>query len=277
MTKQPAILASILLTVCCLAAHAQKLPNVQAETGLRAPADMKTDGKATEWGNQFKAYNHATDVFYTISNDDERLYLTLQATDPTIINKILRGSVAFSINTSGKKNDKGAPCISYPIFAASGRPSVGINKKSMEQGIAKVDVVSDSVVAVYNRSLKEKSKFIEVTGIAGLDTLISVYNSDGIKAAQLFDNRMAYTIELAIDLKLLDLSANNTPKIAYHIALNGVNLVNLNKSADGNPARTVVAVTSSPVLDSKISLNMAMSAQSFAPTDFWGEYILAKK
>jgi hypothetical protein len=116
-----------------------------------------------------------------------------------------------------------------------------------------------------------------VTGIAGLDTLISVYNSDGIKAAQLFDNRMAYTIELAIDLKLLDLSANNTPKIAYHIALNGVNLVNLNKSADGNPARTVVAVTSSPVLDSKISLNMAMSAQSFAPTDFWGEYILAKK
>ena len=41
-----------------LSANAQKLPNTQ-ETSLRAPANLKVDGKPTEWNNQFQAYNKA--------------------------------------------------------------------------------------------------------------------------------------------------------------------------------------------------------------------------
>jgi hypothetical protein len=268
-------ISTIFLLFFSSIATAQKLPNTQP-TAISAPADIKIDGKTTEWNNQFQAYNHATDVFYTISNDDDRLYLTLQATDPSIINKILRGGVALAINIAGKKNDKGTPCITYPIFEPSGRPSVGVNKKSLGGGTIKVDDMSDSAVAAYNHSLKEKSKYIEVTCIPGIDTLISVYNTDGIKAAELFDKTMAYTYELSVDLKLLGLSTSSG-KFAYHITLNGVNNINLKKSADGDPGRTVVSVTSSPVLDEKIKVDMAMMSQAFSPTDFWGEYTLAKK
>jgi hypothetical protein len=51
----------LLLAVLAFAnANAQKLPNVQ-QVSLRAPANIKIDGKATEWSG-FKALNTATDV-----------------------------------------------------------------------------------------------------------------------------------------------------------------------------------------------------------------------
>jgi hypothetical protein len=83
---------------------------------LRAPDKLKIDGKATEWNNQFKAYNHATDVYYTLANNDKYLYLTLQATNYTIVNKILGGGVKLTINTSGKTNFKDAVSITYPMI-----------------------------------------------------------------------------------------------------------------------------------------------------------------
>ena len=267
--------AAVMGLLLALISQAQKLPNIQ-QTSLYAPANIKIDGKTTEWNDQFQAYNHATDVFYTISNDDDKLYLTLQATDPSIINKILRGGVALAINPTGKKNDKGAACITYPIFEPSARPSVGMDKKSLAAGSAKVDNLSDSAVAAYNHSLKEKSKYIEVTGIPGIDTLISVYNTVGIKAAEMFDKNMAYTYELAVDLKLFGLSASSA-KFAYHITLSGMSLVNFKKPTFDAQHDGVVSVTSSPIMDEKIKLDLAMTSQAFSPTDFWGEYTLVKK
>src|ERR1700761_303273 len=104
-------------------ASAQKLPNVQTAS-LRAPANMKIDGKATEWNNQFQAYNHATDIFYTISNDDSKLYLTVRATDKQVMNKILRGGVTFTVQPSGKKTDKDGISITYPLFDQKSIPNV---------------------------------------------------------------------------------------------------------------------------------------------------------
>lgn len=68
-------------------AQAQKLPKVQT-TGIKAPVDIKIDGKPTEW-TQFEAYNNATDFYYTFSNDNDNLYLAVQATDYRIIQKLL--------------------------------------------------------------------------------------------------------------------------------------------------------------------------------------------
>ena len=80
------------VSLICTSAQAQKLPNVQKD-GVRAPANIRIDGKTTEWDNKFEAYNKATDVFYTISNDDNYLYVTVQATQAAIIRKIIGGGV----------------------------------------------------------------------------------------------------------------------------------------------------------------------------------------
>lgn len=57
------------LLITCFSAQAQKLPGVQ-QTALRAPTQIKIDGRTTEWGNQLQAYNKATCIYYTLCNDD---------------------------------------------------------------------------------------------------------------------------------------------------------------------------------------------------------------
>jgi len=81
------IIPVILFSIAFLNTHAQTLPKVQ-EASLRAPDNIKIDGKPTEWNNQFQAYNTATDLFYTIANDDQNLYLVIQAKKPLSISKI---------------------------------------------------------------------------------------------------------------------------------------------------------------------------------------------
>ncbi len=264
--------------VTCLTAGAQKLPNVQ-KTSQRAPADIKIDGKATEWDNKFQAYNHATDVFYTVSNDDYHLYLTVQATDQSIINKIMSGGITFTINKAGKKNDKDGISITYPLFDRKNRPVFGkFSKADAEKGLSIAANTGDSVMNAHNKMLGEKSKLVAVTGVPGLDTLISVYNEDGIKTAELFDSKGFYTYELAIDLKNLGLNVNDAAKFAYHITLNGTNpfnIVNFKSPGNGDGGQTLSFAGSDNISAAKISLDIMQSSSS--PTDFWGEYTLARK
>jgi hypothetical protein len=257
-----------LLTLICIVAisinsSGQKLPNKQ-ETSLRAPATIKIDGKTTEWNNRFQAYNHATEIFYTLSNDDDKLYLTVQATDQSIINKIFKAGVTFVLTNAEKKKDKDVVSIAYPVLNGPNRLSVNVrSKKDIETGAANTAIIPDSVVRAYNRMFADRSKLISVNGIAGVDSLISVFNEDGIKAAGAFDNKMAYIYELAIDLKLLKLSANDAAKITYHIILNNAPATALPLSASNDDLSAA-----------KLSMEFA---QTSAPTDFLGEYTLAKK
>lgn len=66
--------------------EAQKLSAVQ-ETSVFAPAGIRIDGKAAEWGPAFQAYNKTTRIFYTLANDRNTLYLTVHASDKTTIRK----------------------------------------------------------------------------------------------------------------------------------------------------------------------------------------------
>jgi len=295
------------LAICALtfsAAIAQKLPNVQQKS-LRAPANVKVDGKATEWDDTFQAYNHATDIYYSIANDDDKLYLVVQAKERQFINKIIGGGVELTIQKSGKKSDKDGVTIVYPVFDAKDRPYVrggsgaggsvrtmtftggggGGGNIAMSAPASSIDAIKvdggsasgaaakmegDSIMNVYNQKLDNGSKNIIVHGIAGLDTLISVYNEDGIKVGQRFNTKMVYTIEIGIDLKKLGLSAADASKFAYHIKLNG---------APMGLQRVVINGQQVSPSDPKVQEMMSqlrVSGPGGDPTDFWGEYTLAK-
>lgn len=305
---------SALLLGIGFTAGAQKLPNVQ-QASVRAPSSIKMDGKAAEWDYQFQAYNNATNVFYTLSNDDNNLYLTVRATDQSVINKILRGGITFTINTSGKKNEKGGASITYPIFGTD-RPRITFkNMPEIIPGNAVSVKRADSFMYANNAMLDAKSKNIITKGIPGVDTVISVYNEDGIKAVEAFDNKMLYTCEFAISLKHFGLSVDNATKFAYNFKLNGINLDDIMKNikitqgpngdvlsvsvgdkpaggapVSGNVSFTVVSGSSSgggavQKMDLSTGGGDAIKImggpgglQSLtSPTDFWGEYTLAKK
>jgi len=275
----------ILITIIPFAVNAQKLPAVQ-QVSVYTPTSIKVDGKATEWDDKFQAYNRATDIFYTLSNDDSHLYLTVQATVPDVINKIIGGGITLTIQKSGKKVDKDGISITYPIFTKDNRPQLGISRRiSVENGVTKTetsqDALTDSVIAVRNKQLADKSKYIGIIGIPGVDSLISVYNENGIKTGQAINNKGAYTYELSVDLKTLGISANDASKFAYHITLNGLGRPQMTikvQNADGTVVTNSSAAQSPEASDMIAKMTAAMNAGGlFAPTDFWGEYTLAGK
>ncbi|MBB6131485.1 hypothetical protein [Mucilaginibacter lappiensis] len=257
-------------------AQAQKLPTTQ-KNSLFAPADIKVDGKTSEWNNKFQAYNNNTNFFYTISNDDKNLYLIIQVTDPVIINKIVSAGITFVINKSGKKEEESAVAITYPLFDIKDRPMIDVkNTPKIDKDSPASVLKADSFMADNNKRLKDKSKYIKVTGAKDLDTLVSVYNHEGIKATELFDNRMIYTYELAVDLKHLELSESGDGKFAYEIKSNGATLDNLNGVSFGPPKPGSRLKFGSIIIGPGAMPPSAIPVMT-STTNFWGEYTLAKK
>ena len=244
-----------LLMVSAFIAKAQKLPATQ-QISLRAAADVKIDGKALELNDTFQALNHNCDIYYTISNDDNNLYLTIQATFPDVIRRILNGSITFSVSPSGKKNDKQLMSITYPVFSSP--VSVNLSRKPQS------DKEADSLVSTFNKRVKVNWKTIKTSGMKGVDTTISIYNDDGIQAASAFNSKLAYTCELSVALKHFELNIDHPAKFAYHIMINEVaqHGIDIKKDAAGNI----------------MSINVTKGAVMGQPaTDFWGEYTPAKK
>jgi hypothetical protein len=201
-------LSTLLYSIIVVTASAQKLPNIQ-ETSMRAPATIKIDGKRPEWDNKIQAINKATSISYTISNDDDKLYLVVLASDLDIANKIINAGLTFTINGSGRAHDEGGMAITFPF----------LYKKDHRDYSPLLDY--DREVTIWNQQLTAKIKDIKVAGIKGINDTISMYNQEGIKAALLFGEDRVLTYELAIPLKYLELSLKKPKPFVYSIKLNG--------------------------------------------------------
>ncbi|MXV17028.1 hypothetical protein [Hufsiella ginkgonis] len=288
-------------SMVAVSSFAQKLPD-QQEVSLRPPANIKIDGKATEWP-AFQAYNKSTSLFYTITNDDDNLYLAVQSTNSGITNKIMRGGLTFTVNTTGKKKEKEGISIMFPVppkndmmsmmqgmrtamggaGGPGGRPGQTVIMGGPPSGDpAAMMKRADSIMYEMNRQQIDKLKDIKVFGIKDItDSLLSIYNEEGIKARALFDGNRNYTYELAIPLKYLSITTNNPKEFTYNIKLNGMqlNLPPPPPSMAGGGAPTVV-INGAPMGGGGMRMGgpggidfMSM----FSVTDFWGKYTLAKK
>ena len=264
----------LIILIISADANAQKLPNVQ-KSSLRAPENIKIDGNLVEWGNKFQAYNNATDLFYTMANNDENLYLVIRTKDLDELVKITSRGIIFNISKNGKKYDKDAMSITYPFFEMGHKPFIqfgDITAMPRYQREA-MDRNPDSVSKVANKKLQDNEKYIRANNIPGVDTLLSIYNRDGIKAAEAFDSTMAYTCELAIPLHLLNLDLKSNSAFAYHIILAGLtdDDFGFKTTTDANGHFHMSAAPGAAFVK-KEHLDAVSST-----TDFSGEYTLAKK
>lgn len=252
-----AIIASAAFTMLVTVnAIAQKLPTKQ-DKSVRAPATIKIDGTASEWDNKFQAHNNATEISYTVSNDDEKLYLTVNGTSRDVVDKILRGGITFTINHTLKKKDEKPVAVTYPFIR--GEDILVISNFFSHKTNEKRDAGNAPfTVTDLNEMLSKSDKLINVTGVEDIpEPQISIYNATGIKAASKFDETLAYTFELAIPLKYLALPNNGSDAFSYQIKVNepaGIKLPTGSMAAPPPP----------------------MNADMLAVTDFWGEYTLAK-
>ncbi len=276
----------LLVTFGFLQANAQSLPKVQ-QVSVKAPANIKIDGKTADWGDKFEAKNPTTDLLYTLANDDKKLYLVAQTDVETVIKRITNGGIKLVIQKNGSKSEIGAVTVKFPYrqkgaatLTFSFLPSTAIRVTHFKNGNTTTTVkgmqplskdeeekMIDSLMKEYNKKLIGNLKWIYTHGITDIDSLIPIYNDKGIEAAVLFDKK-AYTYELAIDLKTLGLSAANGDKFSYHLIVNA------------EPNKYAVTLSNGiwmPGVTEETKQQVEALYTPFgATTDFWGEYTLAK-
>lgn len=264
MTKYLLILFTCILTT--KAVQAQKLPNVQ-KASVWAPDKIKIDGKADEWNDQYQAHNNATDIYYTLSNDSENIYLVLKINRAFVIDKIIKGNISVTINHTLKKKDDSPVTISYPALKRADAYGIS-NLLNSKIGVHSDVTAADNSLKGINNLLATKSKSINVHGIKSIsDEDISVYNDEGIKAVSKLDKPLVYIYELAIPLKYLELPNNGLEGFSYHIKLNA--------EKESNNANAEVSISS--MNSGGLPPPPPPARASVATTDFWGEYTLAKK
>jgi len=256
-------LTSLLLFCITFSATAQKLPRVQ-EKSLVAPDNIRIDGRVNEWGDKYQAYNKSTDIYYSVANDNEKIYLVVKATDRAIAGKIIAGGITFAVNPSGKKKDNDQVSVTFPVYDQNNKPDIDIitNPGITETG-SKTEI--NTAIGQANKKLITSSKEIKLAGTKIItDTLISVYNGTGIRVAARFNKKGDYIYELAIPVKYLGLEEGKITKFSYNVRLN----------EPANAPAIVTAAVSSTAPSAPIAVR---DIDIFQTTDFWGAYTLAKK
>jgi hypothetical protein len=266
--------SSILKLFCaasfCLVAssnlYAQK--NSDISGGIKAPATVKIDGKNLEWG-VLPAFNKNTLLQYILVNDANNLYLAITATDQTAINKLMGGGLTFTINKEGKKKEKDAAVIVYPMVTGGARGFRGM--RGGRQG----EAVDTTALVAGRKQAANAFKELSITGVKEItDTLISIYNPYGIKTAINFDTKGNLFYELAVPLKLLDLDANKASELAYNLKLNGIQFGGGGNREGGN--RQGGGGGGGQGGGGFGGGGGGAFAEMMTPTDFWGKYKLAK-
>ncbi len=284
------LILSFLAMANFVAAYAQKLPNVQ-QVSLRAPANVKIDGKATEWKNNFLANNLKTGIKYTMANDDEKLYLVVQTTDDNVLNRIVNGGIKLVIKKNDSRNEENAALIKFPflqkgqktrvdfsnirvISTAAATTSVRPPKPSSK---AEAEAIADSLMNLNNKRIAANSKFIYTSGLADVETILSIYNEIGIKVASAVDSKKVYTWELSVDLKLIKLNVVNNPKFYYRIVINDEpNKYSIHPYTVTDRIAPDGTHANAEEIQAANAEVQALAAFRSSTTDFSGEYTLAK-
>ena len=258
---------------------AQKPQSVQVGNAW-APAGVKVDGKLKEWGNILKAYNKTVELWYTIANDDKNIYLAIASTNLDNNNKILAGGISFTVNTEGRKKAKNAFIVTFPMVKRTG----GRSGRGGRRGGFGQDDTPDTVAIVLQQNQNlATSKEISAIGFAAItDTLISIYNEYGIKAATSIDSKGVFTYELAIPLSLLKIAIGDQKELAYNIKVNGLQLSPSGGFGGGNSfgggGRNGGGNSGGGGFGGGFGSGKSPDATDMmSPTDFWGKYMLAVK
>ena len=267
-----------------LIAKAQKLPDVQ-QVGLWSPNTLRIDGKEPEWNNAFAANNKRTDIFYTICNDDKNIYMAIKSANADIAGKIIAGGISFLVNTKGKKKEEDAYVITYPLIKRG--TGTGTNRQNRGNRNEQSQQQRDSVRLVQRKALLTAIKEIKVNGFSQIeDSLISIYNEFGIKAAASFDDKSNIFCEFAIPFAMLSLSYDTAKDFMYQIKLNGRPSANLstytmadggaNRGSNGG-GRSNRSGSFGSGSGNRGGNGSNNSMELTSATDFWGKYSIYKK
>lgn len=232
---------TLIKTCLCLTASiglfTAKAQSVQ-ETGVWAPANVKIDGKLSEYGNALEANNKTDNVSYTVSNDSKNLYFAIKANDQSTGTKIMAGGIDFIINTDGKKKDKDAFIITFPLInRANMRGAMGRGQRGQGGfgGGQPGGPPDTAAINAMRRAAVENVKEMKLKGFKDIpDSVVSIYNEYSLKAAIAYDANGNLVCEVAVPFSQLGISVEKTKEIAYNLKINGIQINRDRNRDDGN-------------------------------------------
>lgn len=259
MNKHIPLTLIAILIGCSFLAKAQKLPNKQ-EASVYAPSDLKIDGTAKEWNDTYQAYNHATETWYTIFNDEGNLYFIFRANEIEVIQKIITGGITIAISSVDKKSNLKPVSMTYPVVPFM---------NSQVNYDLKPTPLSDNDVKLINSKINDHLKDIKITGVKSVpDSVVSIYNDLGIRGAHRVDNKKNYICEMALPLSYIKHLIDDKGTLAYRVQVTGIDL------------KTTIVVggrsSSDPTPPSSEAAPHGLLYDT-SPTYFSATYTLAKK
>jgi hypothetical protein len=169
---------------------------------LKAPVNVRVDGKLNEWGDTLAYSDQKSNIHYTIAHDDTMLYVAVNAANEQTLRKIMRGGITVSVNPEGKKHKTYS--VTYPV--ADGKNSAMM--------------LSEGLTDEPRRPNLLQSTSIRVSGFKDVESeIITTANTYGFKAAFNVDQNENLGYEIAIPLKMLDIKKK---ELAVNIEVNGI-------------------------------------------------------
>src|SRR5258708_4834633 len=111
MKISPLILAAAL--VSCGSSRQAAPTDPGPVTWQRLP--LTIDGSDKDWIKPLPYAISAEKITYSVTNDDQYLYVLLETKSPQEQQKIIQGGMTIWINTKADKNEAGAVGIGYPL------------------------------------------------------------------------------------------------------------------------------------------------------------------
>lgn len=206
MTRVRSILLVITVTLFNLSgAFSQKKAELINTKWAQNP--VIADGSLSDWPDSLTLFNEATNLYYSLANDDKNVYLALRSASKQDLTKILAGGISFSANIEGKKKDPAT--VIFPVLDRT--PGKSRNTKDQPD------------VEEMQKQILSRIRDIKVAGFKEIiDGGISLQNTYGIRAAASFDKNNNLIQEIIIPLSLLNLSTANASEVTYSIKVNGL-------------------------------------------------------
>ena len=116
----------LVMISCGTARNSQQLV---AESVNYENEPLKIDGNNTDWQGALQFWDDKQAIAYSITNDNDWLYIRALSKNNTTIQKILRGGLTVYINHHGVTEEAGAAAISFPTGNRVKKNGVMLNDK----------------------------------------------------------------------------------------------------------------------------------------------------
>ncbi|MDA9554795.1 hypothetical protein N9R54_01045 [Pelobium sp.] len=189
---------------------------------IKASAQLKIDGKLTEFADSLQNYDKTTHLYYAFANDANNLYVFIKANNRQDQSKIMAGGISVSVNANGKK--KAVSTITFPVVDRTAMMAEMRNRGNREERPSGQAGNPTAGREEMRKRILGQLKEIKINGLKDLSVeSISIYNTYGIKTGINYNDKDALIYELAIPLALVNVNDLNK-EIAINVKLNGLQM-----------------------------------------------------